>query len=77
MKQYQTEERSLMAICMKHEKLNLHPLLDCMEKDKQHLDANLMQLQKELSQHYKNKAFLTFQNVGDVVELSLKMVTEF
>lgn len=76
-KQYQTEERSLIAHRMKDEKVKLHDLLECMKKDKIHLDANLVQLRKELAQHYKNKAFLTCESMGEMVELSLKMVTSF
>jgi len=48
-----------------------------MKTDKIHLDENLGQLRKELSQHYKNKAFLACESMGEVVEMSLKMVTAF
>ncbi|HLO46341.1 MAG TPA: hypothetical protein VK175_18510 [Leadbetterella sp.] len=76
-RQYQTEERSLIANRMKDEKAKLHELLECMKTDKLHLDHNLVQLKKELSKHYKNKAFLACQSMGEVVELSLKMITDF
>jgi hypothetical protein len=76
-KQYQTEERSLIAHRMKDEKVKLQELLNCMKTDKIHLDANLVQLRKELSTHYKNKAFLACESMGEAVELSLKMVTAF
>lgn len=76
-KQYQTEERSLIANRMKDEKVKLHALLDCMKADKVHLDANLTQLKKELAQHYKNKDFLKCESMGQVVEMSLRTITDF
>jgi hypothetical protein len=73
-KQYQTEERSLIASRMKDEKVKLQDLMECMKKENIHLEKNLFQLRNELSQHYKNEAFLTCKTMGEVVETSLKML---
>lgn len=74
-RQYQIEERSMMANRVLAERVRLHDLLEVMKKDQLSLPENLEQLKKELSQHYKNPQFLACHSMGDVVELSLKMVT--
>lgn len=38
------------------------------------IEENLVKLRKDLAKHYKNKEFLDCKNMGEVVELSLKMV---
>lgn len=73
-KQYQTEERSLISNRMLAEKIRLQELLDAMKKDAIFLPENLKALRKELSAHYKNKEFLKCSNMGEIVELSLKLV---
>ncbi|MBK9934890.1 MAG: hypothetical protein IPP61_03030 [Cytophagaceae bacterium] len=73
-KQYQIEERSLIAGRMKAEKVKLEHLLDCMKTDVICIEENLVKLRKDLAKHYKNKEFLDCKNMGEVVELSLKMV---
>jgi hypothetical protein len=73
-KQYQIEERSLISNRMKAEKVRLADLIEIMKKDKIYLDENLESLKKDLALHYKNANFLNCANMGDVLELSLKMV---
>jgi hypothetical protein len=73
-KQYQTEERSLISNRMIAEKTKLHDLLECMKKDKIFLDPNLELLKNELSKHYGNTDFMTCNNMGELLELSLKLV---
>jgi Zn-dependent peptidase ImmA (M78 family) len=73
-KQYQIEERSLIAGRMKAEKVKLDHLLDCMKADVICIEENLVKLRKDLAKHYHNKEFLECKNMGEVVELSLKMV---
>lgn len=73
-RQYQIEERSMIANRVLAERVRLHDLLEVMKKDELSLPENLAQLKKELSQHYKNPQFLVCKSMGEVVELSLKMV---
>lgn len=73
--QYQTEERSLIAHRVLAEKVRLHDLLEAMKRDTLSLPDNLDQLKRELTQHYKNSQFLSCKNMGEVVELSLRIVT--
>jgi hypothetical protein len=73
-KQYQTEERSLMSNRMKAEKVRLHDLIESMKKDKIYLDNNLEVLKSDLAAHYDNQDFLNCLNMGDVLELSLNLV---
>ncbi len=74
-KQYQTEERSLISNRMKAEKIRLGDLIEIMKKDKIYLEENLELLKEDLASHYKNSNFLACQNMGDVLELSLKLVS--
>jgi hypothetical protein len=76
-KQYQTEERTLITNRMRAEKSRLNDLIDTMKKDIIFLDENLLKLRGELALHYRNKLFLTCQNMGEVLELSLKMVGSY
>lgn len=71
-KQYQIEERSLIANRANAEKIRLEDLLQTMKKDEVCFKDNLEQLKKELSKHYKLKDFLTCANMGELVELSIK-----
>ncbi|MGL4629666.1 MAG: hypothetical protein ACRCVT_00565 [Leadbetterella sp.] len=74
-KQYQIEERSLITNRMITEKTKLHDLLESMKKDTLFLEHNLEKLKSDLSGHYKNKSFLQCTNMGEIVEMSLKMLT--
>lgn len=76
-KQYQTEERSLISNRMKAEKTKLHELIETMKKDKICFEENVIKLRSELAKHYKNNAFLNCQSMGEIVEMSLKMVGNF
>ena len=73
-KQYQIEERSLIANRLRTEKTRMHDLIETMKKDQICIPDNLNQLKKELSSHYKNPKFLDCTSMGEVVELSLKLV---
>lgn len=73
-KQYQIEERSLISNRMIAEKSKLHDIIECMKKDKIFLDHNLLKLQNELATHYEHPGFHDCQNMGEMLELSLKMV---
>jgi hypothetical protein len=49
-------------------------IIDTMKKDTLSLHANLELLKQDLTRHYKNTKFLNCKSMGEVVELSLKLV---
>lgn len=73
-KQYQKEERSLIANRLRAEKIRMHDLIETMKKDPICLPENLLQLKNDLSKHYNNPKFLECKSMGEVVELSLKLL---
>ena len=72
MRQYQIEERTLIAKRIKAGKRMLKDLLDCMSHDTISTVEKKNQLKEELSAHYKNPAYLKCKNMGEIVKLSLK-----
>jgi hypothetical protein len=52
----------------------MHDLIETMKKDTLSLPENLESLKQDLARHYKNNSFLTCKSMGEVVELSLKLV---
>jgi len=73
-KQYQAEERTLIANRLREEKARLQDIIETMKKDNLSLPENLESLKNDLSRHYHNKDFLACNNMGEVVELSLNLV---
>lgn len=73
-KQYQAEERSLIANRLREEKIRMHDLIDTMKKDTLSLPDNLEKLKIDLSKHYHNGDFVKCKSMGEVVELSLRLV---
>jgi len=73
-KQYQAEERTLIANRLREEKSRMHDLIDTMKKDTLSIRDNLESLKQDLARHYTNDNFLNCKSMGEVVELSLKLV---
>jgi len=73
MKQYQKEERSLIANRVKTSRYLIKNLLDAMEKDTLSSPKNILLLKKDLAKHYKNNSFLKCNTMGQLVKKSLKM----
>jgi len=74
-KQYQTEERSLIANRIKTEKSRLNNLMKVMKTDNIYLEHNLKQIISELNDHHKTKEFSKCKNMGDVLETNLNLLT--
>ena len=74
-KQYQKEERTLVANRIKTEKTRLNDLMTVMKLDTNYLEANLVTIKKELNDHYKIKSFSKCKNMGEVLELNLEILT--
>ena len=73
-KQYQKEERSLIATRLKAARPQIDELLKTMTKDSLSPDENVYQLRKELARYYKDESFLKCRNMGELVTASLKTV---
>lgn len=74
MKQYQREERALIATRLKSSTQEIEDVLHCMENDTISLPENIESLRKDLSKHYKNSTFLKCKNMGQIVRESLNQV---
>lgn len=75
-KQYQTEERSLIAGRLKAEKQRVYEMLEVMARDEISLPENTNQLKKELAKYYKNNEFLKCKSMGEIVWTSLDLVLQ-
>ncbi len=73
-KQYQREERTLIANRMKVEQKRVEDLLAAMKTETLSKKSYVKQLRKELSEFYEEKGFLGCRNMGEIVELSLAML---
>lgn len=74
MRQYQREERALIATRLKSSHKEIEDILHTMEKDKIAPSENVESLKKELAKHYKNERFLESSNMGTILRLSLEQV---
>ncbi|WP_421763175.1 hypothetical protein [Ekhidna sp.] len=74
-RQYQREERSNIAARLKVEHKRIADLLSAMKKDKLSKQENIVRLRKELATFYEDKEFLKCECMGDLVEMSLEMLS--
>ena len=75
-RQYQTEERALIAGRLKSSHQQVEDLLAVMVADDISLPGNIEQLRNHLAQHYQNLNFLQCQTMGAIVKLSLQLVLQ-
>ncbi|WP_258103899.1 hypothetical protein [Marinoscillum sp. MHG1-6] len=74
--QYQREERALIANRVKMEKTRIDDLMEVMSGETLSSEKNIISLSKDLSIHYDEPDFLKCENMGQLVRLSLDMVTK-
>ncbi len=70
--QYKHEEHALISRRISAISLRLKSLLSAMSNDQIAPRAHVMQLRKELAEHYKAKAFLKCNSMGELVGQSLQ-----
>jgi hypothetical protein len=70
-KQYQSEEKALMARRIKTSRYRVKQLLDVMLLDDLSLPEHEARLKEELASHYQNQEFLKCKNMGELMKLSL------
>jgi len=74
MKQYQKEERALIAHRLRSSQKGIEDILRSMEHDKISLPANIQSLKIELAKHYGNDRFLEAANMGQILRISLEQL---
>jgi hypothetical protein len=74
-RQYQKEERTLIARRSISSHFRLQQLIDVMERDIISSAEKVKQLSKELATHYKNETFLTCRSMGEIVKKSITVLT--
>ncbi len=73
-RQYQSEEQSLIAGRIRTSHYRIKELLDVMEQDTLSDTPKIHQLRQELADHYQNNDFLGCQTMGEIVKNSLRIV---
>lgn len=73
-RQYQSEEQSLIAGRIRTSHYRMKELLDTMEHDTLSDTEKVHQLRQELATHYQNNDFLGCQTMGEIVKNSLRIV---
>lgn len=72
--QYKIEERALMAKRLRLSEYQIRKLMEAMVQDVLSLPKHILKLKKDLAMHYKDDAFLTCTNMGDIVQSCLNQV---
>lgn len=75
MRQYQREERSLIATRVKSSHTELEDILQTMENDQLAPKSHVDQLKNELAKHYQTKDFLKCNSMGEILRKSLSLVS--
>lgn len=73
-KQYQIEERALIAGRLRVERQRIHDLMEVMARDEIAPAEHVTRLRSELARWYKNDVFLKCKTMGEIVWTSLEMV---
>jgi hypothetical protein len=73
-KQYQLEERSLIAARARVERVRLSELLALMHDDRISDPAKVASLRAELADHHGNAVFLGCRTMGEIVEANLELL---
>ena len=73
-KQYQSEERSLIARRIRTSKYRVNQLLDVMKKDNLSTPEKIKTLKEELANHYKIPSYKDCNSMGDLMEKSLLLL---
>ena len=76
MRQYQAEERALIALRMNVERDRLDSLLDAMVHEPLAPPDKIAQLRSSLAEHHGHKRFLRCETMGEIVRTSLDLVRD-
>jgi hypothetical protein len=75
-RQYQTEERTMMAFRVASSRLRLMELLNIMSKDNISTKEKLTQLKNELADHFDDTVFHKCKSMGQLVKRQLKQTLQ-
>ncbi|MEM9919934.1 MAG: hypothetical protein AAF990_17690 [Bacteroidota bacterium] len=75
-RQYQMEERSLIAMRAKSSRVRLNKLLHVMMADRISEVGKIHQLRAELAQHHKTDAFLKCESMGSIVRTNIQLIIQ-
>jgi len=77
--QYQLEERSLIAVRIKNERVRFEELMTIMVVDRISDDKKVAGLKKELGEHHRSSVFQDCDTMGDIIlaHLNLLLAREF
>ncbi len=75
-RQYQLEERSLIARRAKISKERLNKLLKCMVEDTLSSPEKVRELRESLAEHHQNKIYFQCETMGSIVLQNLKLVIQ-
>ncbi len=73
-RQYQLEERSLIAYRIKSDGKRVNELLNVMIKDEISNPEKVSKLKRELAYHHKNDVFLDCKSMGEIVLTNIKLL---
>lgn len=73
--QYQLEERTLISKRMKTARFRLASLLDVMVGEELSEKEKVIQLREELGDHYKTDKFKKCKNMGQIMKVSLELIS--
>ena len=73
-RQYQSEERSLMARRINTSRYRVNQLLKVMMKEKLSSEEKIDSLKTELSKHYNEESFLKCSSMGELMRESLNLL---
>lgn len=74
-KQYQSEEKALIAKRMRTSKYKVNQLLDVMMKDELSTPEHIKRLKEELATHYQNNEFKKCNSMGELMKMSLNLLS--
>ena len=75
-RQYQLEERSLIAVRLKNARRRANRLLKIMAKDSLSSKEKVNQLKKDLIKHHKNTVFESCTTMGEILITNLQLLLE-
>ncbi len=72
LKQYQTEERTLMAKRIRSSRYRIKDLIDILITDNISTPEKVKQLREELAEHFEDASYLSCKNMGEILKKNLK-----
>ena len=75
-KQYQLEERSLIAARVKTSDVQFTDLMEVMVQDELSTDEKIVQLKDELAYHHKNERFRKCKTMGEIVLTNIQLLLQ-